>query len=172
MARRVRTNPQLGVLALVGLLLGNVSEASDTEITRQSLKGLTTMAVVIEVLSPAAEQIGLTNTDLQTDAELKLRLAGIRVSTEDRLLTAARPYLYVNVNVGMSPAKLVVYSISITFNQNAQLSDPKKPASDPLAFTGEITNVESWSVGELRRREATEQSKRFETTSRVTSIGS
>ena len=63
----------------------------------RSLRGIHALRVVVEDLSSAVEQAGLHRTDIQTDVELKLRLAGIKVLPEDA--QPLSPYLYVNANV-------------------------------------------------------------------------
>ena len=61
------------------LLLCSVAPAtaSDSEIDRASLKGLTGVFVLVEDLNPPEEQAGLKTADIQADAEEKLKAAGI-----------------------------------------------------------------------------------------------
>lgn len=68
-------------------------EAADTQLERATLKGLTRVAVLVDELSPDAEQAGLTREQLQTDIETRLRQFGITVAHWD----TSTPYLYVNV---------------------------------------------------------------------------
>lgn len=81
---------------LVGILLGLISAsiglAGDSSLSRKTLKGITALSVVIEDLGSKAPD-GLTQEQLQTDVELKLRMAGIHVSPPDE----PGPYLYVQV---------------------------------------------------------------------------
>jgi len=63
----------------------------------KSLRGIHGLQVVVEELSSAVEQAGLHRTDIQTDVELKLRLAGIKVLPEDD--PSGSPYLYINAHV-------------------------------------------------------------------------
>ena len=51
--------------------------ASDSEIDRASLKGLTGVFVLVEDLNPPEEQAGLKAADIQADAEQQLKAAGI-----------------------------------------------------------------------------------------------
>ncbi|MBI3330423.1 MAG: hypothetical protein HYZ81_27400 [Nitrospinae bacterium] len=70
----------------------------DTNQTRATLRGLTGVHVMVEEISPEIKRAGLTTTQLQTDAELRLRKAGIRVLTqEESLATPGGPYLYIRV---------------------------------------------------------------------------
>jgi hypothetical protein len=70
----------------------------DTEATRETLRGLTGVHIAVEEVEPDLERAGLRRSQLQTDAELRLRKAGIRVLTrEEFLATLGRPYLYIRV---------------------------------------------------------------------------
>ena len=68
------------------------------------------MELIVESLPPAAGQIGLTDSRLQTLAESRLRAA--RIYTEDRPWT---PYLYINVNVGGARAR--AFSVSLQYKK-------------------------------------------------------
>src|SRR5690349_8518843 len=78
------------------LLLTAPCGASDTEYSRKSLKGIDGVHVVVETLADAVKQDGLSAQDIQTDVELKLRLAGIKVLTQkENLAMPGYPCLYV-----------------------------------------------------------------------------
>jgi hypothetical protein len=62
-------------------LVGIESWAMDTEDTRATLRGVEGVLVVVEDLGDDVEQAGLTRQQLQTDVELRVRQAGIRVLT-------------------------------------------------------------------------------------------
>jgi len=79
---RTLLNHCLLVTLLTVVAAGAMSGADQSEIL--SLKGLVGITVLVESPGPEAEQVGLTRDVLQTDAELKLRLAGIRVLTEQQ----------------------------------------------------------------------------------------
>jgi membrane-bound lytic murein transglycosylase D len=76
----------------------------------RSLRGIHALRVVVEDLSSAVEQAGLHRTDIQTDVELKLRLAGIKVLPEDA--QPLSPYLYVNANVQWQLERNPLYRFS------------------------------------------------------------
>jgi hypothetical protein len=79
-----------------------------------SLRGIESMGVVVEGLRDAAEVIGLTERQLRTDVELKLRTAGGKLDD-----SAAHYYLYLNVMLIHSPEiELVAYSIGLDFSQS------------------------------------------------------
>jgi hypothetical protein len=69
------------IVALVSLLATAVQGLAftDSEDSRETLRGLPGVQVVIEHLTDAAKRIGLTEAQLQTAVELRLRKAGIRV---------------------------------------------------------------------------------------------
>jgi hypothetical protein len=99
------------------------------ELRRRSLRGLQGVEVVVEVMKPMAARYGLTDTQVQTDVELRLRQAGIRVLTPDESdPTPGSPSLYVNIHTvfGDGPAVgLVGYSIDVELKQAVQLErDP------------------------------------------------
>ena len=70
--------------------------SSDDEDACLSLKGLQGIFVIIEEFPPAFKEAGLTNYQVQTDVELKLRMAGIKVlSIKDDV--PGDPFLHVRI---------------------------------------------------------------------------
>jgi len=65
-------------LVLLLLICGIQSFARDDSETRQTLKGIKGVNVVVEGLSPAAEGL-VTVEQLRTDVELRLRTAGLNI---------------------------------------------------------------------------------------------
>ncbi len=82
--------------------------------TRDTLIHMNPAQVLVESLSKEFEEIGLSEKRIRTDVELKLRLAGLRVSDD------ADCYLYVNVT-NVKTDNLFAYSISIEARQQALL---------------------------------------------------
>ena len=80
---------------LVVSLAGGVTPAvaSDSQIERATLTGLTPISVVVEELPAIAEKSGLTTASIQADVERRLRQAGITLSPD------ADAYLYVHVTI-------------------------------------------------------------------------
>lgn len=97
---------------------------------RESLRGLKGVELVMEVINPEAERKGLTRSQLQTDVELRLRKAGIKVLTrQERLKTPGYPFLYVNVSTVKTPETLggllgglYGYSISVELREKVILA--------------------------------------------------
>jgi hypothetical protein len=115
-----RHNLRLGVL----LLSVTVSVMGGDE---KSLRGLQGLEVSVEELSDEVERAGLHKTDIQTDIELKLRLAGINVLTkEESLRLPGYPFLYVNVSVqlnhGSATSELASYALNCELHQYVTLA--------------------------------------------------
>jgi hypothetical protein len=100
--------PMKLVLSLITLMIvAQLCHGSDTENDRKTLVGITAVDVVIEQLQPGASRIGLTRESLQTDVELKLRLAGMRVAKDVNL-----QFLYVSLIVA-NDARAAVVSVEL-----------------------------------------------------------
>jgi hypothetical protein len=113
--------------------------AGDSESDRATLRGVEGMYVIVEELEPEVERAGLTRHQLQTDVELRLRQAGIRVLTkEERLETLGAPWLYVNVNVVLRSDGLTAFSTRVELNQVALLKTD-----------GSLVIVPTWSVASI-----------------------
>ena len=115
-------------IVLVFMVLGLVDLdsfviAGNTEQESKSLHGLKGVYVLIEDLDTEIKQDGLTDSQLRTDTELRLRMAGIRVlSLEEAYVTPGRPWLLVNVNIlKLRYIPTYVYNISVEFYQNVSL---------------------------------------------------
>jgi hypothetical protein len=128
----------IGLAVLWGMIggAGGKSWAGDTERSRQTLRGVEGVYVLIEALEPEVERAGLTTQQLHTDVELRLRQAGIAVLTqEERRRTPGTPYLYVNVNVMPLSGGSPVFQITVELNQEASLKTD-----------GSLATVATWSV--------------------------
>ena len=67
------------VIASALLVLPTSAWGSDSPSARATLKGITELQVVVETIDPEVERHGLTQVQLQTDLELRLTQAGIKV---------------------------------------------------------------------------------------------
>jgi hypothetical protein len=84
----------MGMLTVTGLAFG---QARDED--KEVLRGLDRVHVVVERLKAEIEQDGLFTSTLQSDMELKLALAGIKVLSEDecrQIPCVADLYLHVD----------------------------------------------------------------------------
>jgi hypothetical protein len=108
-----------------------------------SFKDLHGVGIVLEPLSPEVETAGLRQTDIQTDVELKLRLAGIPVLSRDEWTrTSGAPILYVNVSVFLSTTP-----DTWAFNVEADLSQDVKLVRSPAIIVPNATTWRTFVVG-------------------------
>jgi hypothetical protein len=110
--------------------------AQDEDHANATLKGIKAVLVLVEDLPDGAKMLGLTTESIQTDVELKLRLAGMRVVTRNEWLPiAGNPYLYVRVNVTKGAQ---AGSVEVDLNQDVLLKRNGAEAS----------GVPTWTVGQ------------------------
>jgi hypothetical protein len=114
---------------------------------RATLRGVNTVEVVIEAIDPAAEQDGLTRSQLQTDVEERLREARIAVGPT---LTG---HLYVNVDtVKGEHGQTYAYNVSVQYVQQVMLArDPKAPVYVPTWDTGGVGMIAAARLREVRQ---------------------
>jgi biotin operon repressor len=113
MARRLAT------ICLVVLFTLGVASRSVSAQDRRNLKGIDSVFVVVETLPNGASKLGLSETIVQTDVEQKLRLAGLRVVTDQEGENLpGSPYLYVRL-IATDPPEAA--AIEISLNENATL---------------------------------------------------
>ena len=74
------------VVAVILVITCTCAFALVDEEQRQVLRGLEGVHVVIKRLKPEIEMDGLYRSTLETDVELTLRMAGIKVLTEEESL--------------------------------------------------------------------------------------
>jgi len=111
------------MICLTTVLLIGVScpsaQAHGTDNATPTLKGITAVSVRVGRLSEDAKVLGLTKEMIQTDVELKLRLAGMHVVTqEEDSELPGMPFLNIRVHLADS-AKAA--HIEVALRQNAQL---------------------------------------------------
>ncbi len=108
------------LMVLFLLIPSSVLAQTDSEV--ESLKGLKGVNVLVEVLNPDIEADGLSIDNIQTDVELKLRLAGIKVLTRQEMLKEpGSPYLYVNVNSHKIESGTYSFNIMVSLKQGVYL---------------------------------------------------
>jgi hypothetical protein len=120
----MKTRAWLPIVLL--LALSSQGFAQDTRDT-DGLRGLAGVAVRVTGLKQEVERDGLSKAQLQTDVELRLRKAGIRVLTEDQWLIApGQPTLSVIVALYKvsNPETINGYakSVDVVLRQNVVLS--------------------------------------------------
>jgi hypothetical protein len=75
-------------------------------------------------MDPQAERLGLTEDQIKTDVELRLRKAGVRVLTKEKWVsTPGAPHLFVVINTYIrSDIGLCAYSIRLELNEMVSLA--------------------------------------------------
>ena len=129
---------------LVGVLLtmamGRPVMGGDSEFERATLKGISGVQVLVEGFNESAKSAGFDIRTFQTDMELKLRLAGIKVLTKkERFAAPGSPLLYLNLNP-LSPEEReskFSYAIGLELRQAIRLV--RDPNIETLGAT--------WSTG-------------------------
>ena len=107
-----RTMRHKTVLLFVLLFLSSQFSANAQSVEAPSLIGLAELNVVIQDLDDNAKVGGLTVSQLQTDVELRLRQAGLRVNT------TALEFLHVRVTaLGPTAAGEVTWKVDVELQQ-------------------------------------------------------
>jgi hypothetical protein len=145
MGEGVHTLRKSKTMRFIAVLFVVVSAASGaTAGEKGSLKGLDGVGVLVEDMSPDAVKGGLTKAAIQTDVELTLRRAGIRVlSFVEEVKAPGQPYLYVNISAttgGCGP-----YSLSIELHQKVQLA--RNPDLSTSAATWSASGLGAVGIG-------------------------
>ena len=111
------------IAALALLNAGPEIMVLDNEMTRATLKGLPGVYVLVEDFTEQNKAASFDKRTFQTDVELKLRLAGIKVLTEEeQLATPGMPILYLHVNgLHKQPGQNHAYNISLGLQQTVRL---------------------------------------------------
>lgn len=95
------------------------------------------MEVVVEAMDPGAERDGLTQSQLRTEVELRLRQARIMVGP------ALTGHLYLNVDtVKSDDGQTYAYNVLIQYMQQVVLArDPKAPIFATTWETGGVSMI-------------------------------
>ena len=146
----------LVVMLLSGFLLFTTPGfAEDSEIARQTLKGLAGFNVIVEDLQPNllkyekyAKEFDLNKARIQRDIEARLSAAGIPVLPSEKWQkTPGRPVLYVNVNTHENEKYWFAYDIKLEIRQVVSLE--ANPAVKMLATTWSINITGIANIGKL-----------------------
>jgi len=141
----------IGMAVVLSLMCSNVS-GIDNKFTRETLRGLNFLLVQVESLKPEIERDGLTESQIQTDVELKLRLAGIKVVNEQEWGNEkGRPCLYINAHIAKRRytsgefAGYYNYTINVSVVQQAILvrypDYKKKMRINPIVTTWSTAHI-------------------------------
>lgn len=133
-------------LIVVVLVLGNIEvvQALDAG-SRESLRGISGVAVVVEDIGSDASTDGLSQDAIRAATELILRSKGIRVLTNvERTRLGSAPYLYINVNTLKEELGLYAYAVSVDLKQVVGLLSIKKAQAWGATWSASVVG----SVGE------------------------
>ncbi len=103
------------MLFLVSLAASNYAFATDDERSRKTLKGISALTVVVEHVANDIDPSGTLISQIQTDVELKLRLAGIMVNQE------SEQFLYVDANIVRIESGRYIFNCILELNQGVTL---------------------------------------------------
>jgi hypothetical protein len=106
-------------LVVVAVMLGNIEVVQALDVgSRESLRGISGVGVVVEEVSSDASADGLSQDEIRTATELILRSKGIRVLTNiERTRFGSAPYLYINVNTLKEALGLYAYAVTVDLKQ-------------------------------------------------------
>ena len=122
-----------------------------------SLRGLTGVRVVVEAFAEDAVRDGLRKETVQTDVELKLRMAGIKVLSDKEYFAAeGKPYLYIQVNLLKTPSA-GIYSVSALVALKQDVLLVRDLVAEVKATTWSAGSVSA--IGAPRLREVREHIK-------------
>lgn len=136
----------------------------DNEHSRQTLAGLSGVYVAISSMSEEDQRHGLSQTQIRTDVELKLRQTGITVlSQEEASRAPGLPYLYVTASIlPLSHSLSGVYAFSILVHVVQTVRLDRNQAALVLGSTWTSDGVFG-AVGESRLEEYVRNAIRDET---------
>jgi hypothetical protein len=150
MTRRLATI-YLMTMLLIGIATQPV-HAQATGLAIATLKGISAVAVAVEQLPDRAKAVGLTEESIQTDVELKLRLAGMRVVPKEEVdKVPGAPWLYVRVNVRHVTDNIEAAHIDVFLCQGAILERNGQVAPITVTwFTGQLSVLGTNAAETLR----------------------
>ena len=133
----------MGMLAIAGLAFGQARDEN-----KEVLRGLDKVHVAVERLKAEIEQDGLFTSTLQTDMEMKLALAGIKVLSEEecqQIPCVADLYLYVDA---FKQANGYIYRIQLSLREPVMILRKHMRATattfrmhDELGMTEDLSEI-------------------------------
>ncbi len=135
-------NPRTVGLVLAAVLLGNSAGLRASEAEVASLRGIRSMSVVVEEIKPGIS--GLTDKAIQTDVELKLRMAGIKLDPE------VLPVVYVHVTC-IAVASRFACAIGFDFRRRVTSAENDWQGYATTWNTGGVLTCGSWCVANIRQ---------------------
>lgn len=141
------------VLQLIVLVLvwGNIEKVQALDAgSRESLRGISGVGMVVEDISSDASADGLSQDAIRSAAEEILRSKGIRILTNiERTRLGSTPYLYINVNTLKEELGLYVYAVNVDFKQIVGLLSKKGAQAWGATWSASVVGA----VGEANVRQ-------------------
>jgi len=114
----------LAGLVLAILMSATAAHGIDSEYSRQSLKNIKAVHVLVEDLTESTRNAGFRKQNILKTTQRKLRLAGIHYLTQNQYLRVnGQPYLHVALSAlhDRSAGNLIVYYLKLELVQNVLL---------------------------------------------------
>lgn len=134
------------------------SDAADSEYSRQSLKNIKGLHVLVEDLTQPTKELGFTKEKITRDVKARVEAVGIRTLTQNQNLSVkGQPYLYLAVSALHNPSanNLIVYYFRIELVQNVLLERD----------AGILVDAPTWSIHTIgavyRIKHVKDELKRF-----------
>ncbi len=124
----------LGLLigVALSLILAFPAAAEFYPDNRASLKGLTGVYVLVENMPPEVEKAGLTAELIQSDAEGRLKGAGLTILTKKEFIgQPGAPRIYIQVNSAKYKGKYLWSADKVAFSIRLELGQLVKLSRDP-----------------------------------------
>lgn len=127
-----------------------VMAQTDSKSSRQTLKDLAGVFVLVDKLQPDAELDGLSSSQIQADVESRLKATGIKVLTMEEMLKApGMPTLFVDANT-LKRQDSYTYSVEVVLQQNVRLDrDPTELFIAPTWKIGAVGSVGATNIKQI-----------------------
>jgi hypothetical protein len=123
------------MLLTVALLVGWLASPATAHLRvgqPEVLKGLTAVRLEVERIKPEIERDGLIGDTLLEDMELRVRMAGLKVTPSDE--AGSTPVLYLNVDA-------LKCSFGYVYNVGLYLIEPAVPARQPIRVRAIVLRI-------------------------------
>jgi hypothetical protein len=155
---RCQTSSKLPLRLIICVLFAGLATAAEGKLGRETLRGITSIEVVVE--SPDSEAIrdGLTKDQIQTDVELRLRKAGVRVIGSDDPEATKAPFLAISANLlkgrsidgyAYSCQVALFQGVMVLSNSTATLASTWSIEMTGIAGTNNMVMAVRNSIGDL-----------------------
>ena len=118
---------------------------------KETLRGIKSIKVgILGSIKPEAEKFGLTKDKIQTDVELRLRMAGISVISSGEPFTTSEPaYLFVSISMSCNQFEYFAYGVMVSVAEKVNLE--RNPNLSCLGNTWWLQGIGGSSGKEIER---------------------